>query len=231
MSSQIELVNNVNAAVLAAIPEPIFVFDENGCYVEILGGVDQKKYHDGQHLIGKRIHDVIDVELADKFLYQIKKAIQSGQVLNYIYQLSAKDILGSDKLPGPEGQQWFEAHISPIKEIKGQPRIVIWVTFNITKLHETLIEKDSLILDLQKANSEIKTLQGILPICTSCKKIRDDKGYWNQIEGYIQKYSDAKFSHSLCPECSDKLYGNEDWYIEMKKDKKPKDNDCCTSHL
>lgn len=219
MSLQIELGNNVNAAILAAIPEPIFVFDENGCYVKILGGVDQKKYHDGQHLIGKRIHDVINVELADKFLYQIKKTIQSGQVLNYIYRLSAKDILGSDKLPGPEGQQWFEAHISPIKEIKGQPRIVVWVTFNITKLHETLIEKDSLILDLQKANSEIKTLQGILPICTSCKKIRDDKGYWNQIEGYIQTYSDAKFSHSLCPECSDKLYGNEDWYVEMKKDK------------
>jgi len=76
---------------------------------------------------------------------------------------------------------------------------------------------------LEKAMSEIKTLSGLLPICASCKKIRDDKGYWNQIEGYIQKHSAAKFSHSMCPECSDELYGKEDWYIEMKNEKKQKE--------
>jgi len=65
---------------------------------------------------------------------------------------------------------------------------------------------------------EIKTLRGIVPICTNCKKIRDDKGYWNEVEAYIQKYSDAEFSHSICPECSDELYGKDDWYIEMKKE-------------
>lgn len=69
------------------------------------------------------------------------------------------------------------------------------------------------------ALAEIKQLKGLLPICSYCKKIRDDKGYWNQIEGYIQEHSDAKFSHGICTECSDKLYGNEDWYIEMKKKK------------
>lgn len=73
-------------------------------------------------------------------------------------------------------------------------------------------------IQLEKALDEIKTLKGIIPICSSCKKIRDDKGYWNILESYIQKYSDASFSHGICPECSDELYGNEDWYIEMKKD-------------
>jgi len=72
-------------------------------------------------------------------------------------------------------------------------------------------------IDFKKAREEIKTLRGFIPICTTCKKIRDDKGYWNILESYIQKHSAAKFSHSTCPECSDKLYGNEDWYIEMKK--------------
>ncbi len=79
-------------------------------------------------------------------------------------------------------------------------------------------ERKRLILDLQNALSEIKKLQGIIPICSKCKKIRDDKGYWNQIESYIQRHSEAEFSHSMCPDCSDKLYGNEDWYIEMKKE-------------
>jgi len=60
--------------------------------------------------------------------------------------------------------------------------------------------------DLEKALSEVKLLSGFLPICASCKKIRDDKGCWNQIESYIQQHSEAEFSHSICPECAKKLY-------------------------
>ncbi len=73
---------------------------------------------------------------------------------------------------------------------------------------------------LLQALKEIKTLSGLLPICASCKKIRDDKGYWNQIESYISRNSEANFSHGLCPECSDKFYGDKDWYIKMKGKKK-----------
>lgn len=71
--------------------------------------------------------------------------------------------------------------------------------------------------DLQNALSEIKTLQGIIPICARCKKIRDDQGYWNNLESYIQKHSDASFSHGMCTECSDELYGDQNWYIRMKQ--------------
>lgn len=59
---------------------------------------------------------------------------------------------------------------------------------------------------LTKALAEVKQLSGFLPICASCKKIRDDKGYWNQIESYISQHSEAKFSHGICPECAKKLY-------------------------
>jgi len=83
------------------------------------------------------------------------------------------------------------------------------------------IEKEKIIIikDLTSALDEIKTLKGIVPICAGCKKIRDDKGYWNLLESYIEKHSNASFSHSMCPECSDAFYGKEDWYIEMKKEK------------
>ena len=60
--------------------------------------------------------------------------------------------------------------------------------------------------ELTKALSEVKQLSGLLPICASCKKIRDDQGYWNQIESYIQRHSQAEFSHSICPDCMQKLY-------------------------
>jgi hypothetical protein len=63
-------------------------------------------------------------------------------------------------------------------------------------------------------------LDGLLPICATCKKTRDDEGYWSQIEGYVQKHSKAKLSHGMCLECSDKLYGQEDWYQKIKNDRK-----------
>ena len=73
---------------------------------------------------------------------------------------------------------------------------------------------DKSIQNLQQALDEVKKLRGILPICASCKKIRDDKGSWNQIESYIREHSEAEFSHSICPECAQKLYpeiyNNED---------------------
>jgi PleD family two-component response regulator len=69
--------------------------------------------------------------------------------------------------------------------------------------------RDALALrntELQAALAKVRTLSGLLPICASCKKIRDDKGYWNQIEAYISDHSEAEFSHSVCPECMNKLY-------------------------
>ncbi len=73
-------------------------------------------------------------------------------------------------------------------------------------------------IELQKSLDNIRTLKGLLPICATCKKIRDDKGYWNYLEKYIEDYSDASFSHGICPECADKLYGDEDWYQKMEKE-------------
>jgi len=67
-------------------------------------------------------------------------------------------------------------------------------------------EKDALIQNLREALDQVKTLKGIVPICANCKKIRDDEGYWRQVETYIQEHSDAEFSHGLCPDCLRKLY-------------------------
>lgn len=71
-------------------------------------------------------------------------------------------------------------------------------------------EREKLIHDLQQASSDVKILSGLLPICSHCKKIRDDKGYWNSIETYIHEHSEAKFSHGICQECIKKYYYNED---------------------
>jgi DNA-binding NtrC family response regulator len=68
------------------------------------------------------------------------------------------------------------------------------------------IEREKMIIELQDALAKIKTLRGLLPICSFCKKIRDDQGYWRQIEVFMKEHSDANFSHSICPECAKKYY-------------------------
>ena len=73
-------------------------------------------------------------------------------------------------------------------------------------LKAALAEKEAIIAELKEAVDKVHTLSGLLPICSSCKNIRDDKGYWNQIEAYIQAHSKAEFTHSICPDCAKKLY-------------------------
>jgi hypothetical protein len=80
------------------------------------------------------------------------------------------------------------------------------VVFLLCGLKESFEKQRRLVLELKKALDEIKTLSGFLPICASCKKIRDDRGYWNEVEKYIGEHSDAQFSHGLCPDCAQKLY-------------------------
>ena len=69
-------------------------------------------------------------------------------------------------------------------------------------IHQLSNQRDQ----LNRALNEVQTLSGLLPICASCKKIRDDTGYWNQIEDYIMEHSDARLSHAICPECMQQLY-------------------------
>jgi DNA repair exonuclease SbcCD ATPase subunit len=75
--------------------------------------------------------------------------------------------------------------------------------------------------DLQEALAQVKQLKGLLPICASCKKIRDDKGYWQSVEHYVSAHSEAQFSHDICPDCMKKLYPAYFHESEEKKEKLP----------
>jgi DNA-binding NtrC family response regulator len=82
-------------------------------------------------------------------------------------------------------------------------------------------ERERLILELQEALSKVKQLSGLLPICASCKQIRDDKGYWTQVEVYMSEHTEIDFTHTVCPECTKKLYPEYYDAIWGEKGKKP----------
>ncbi len=77
---------------------------------------------------------------------------------------------------------------------------------------DDMMELRRLNTELKEALAKVKTLGGFLPICANCKKIRDDKGYWTQIEAYIRDHSEAEFSHGICPGCTKELYPDLDIY-------------------
>ena len=92
------------------------------------------------------------------------------------------------------------------KKKAGDEKYYTGIIRDISKRKQIEEERNHLIESLQDSLAKIKTLSGMLPICASCKKIRDDKGYWNQIEAYLSKHSEAEFSHGICPGCAKKLY-------------------------
>jgi PAS domain S-box-containing protein len=106
----------------------------------------------------------------------------------------------------------FIVEVAASNVVSGSGRLVGKMAsfVDITKRKEIEADRENLITKLQDALQKVKTLRGIIPICASCKKIRDDKGYWNQIEKYIKEHSDADFSHGICPECAKRLYPDLD---------------------
>jgi PAS domain S-box-containing protein len=96
--------------------------------------------------------------------------------------------------------------VSPIRDAEGAVIGASAVDRDITQHKREEQERLKLIQDLTDALSHVKTLSGLLPICASCKKIRDDGGYWQQVETYIKERSNADFTHGICPECVQRLY-------------------------
>lgn len=95
---------------------------------------------------------------------------------------------------------------SPIKDSSGKTIGISTIARDIMARKKAAEERERLIGELQSALSRVKTLSGLLPICASCKKIRDDRGYWNQIEGYIRSHAEVEFTHGICPDCLSRLY-------------------------
>ncbi len=111
-------------------------------------------------------------------------------------------------------QVWVLVNADPVLDYKGNIQQVIVTFMDITEHKRAEEEREKLINELQEALKEIKTLRGILPLCSFCKKIRNDKGYWEQIDVYIHKYSQADISHSVCPDCAKDHYP----YLELFDD-------------
>jgi PAS domain S-box-containing protein len=102
-------------------------------------------------------------------------------------------------------ERTLRAYVEPMRTPNGAITGCIGIALDITEQKRLEEQRERLIEELRNALTDIKTLRGLLPICAWCKKIRDDRGYWTQIEQYIRAHSEAEFTHGICPECRQKL--------------------------
>ncbi len=185
--------------------DPTFSFYRDGTYRYVNKAFANGVGKPADQIIGKNLWDIFEKEEADK-RYAIVVAVFT--------QAETKEI--EVRVPLPTGDTYYLTTAKPIFSENGEVDAVICSSKNITKrkLAEIALQEEH--QKLKEAMAEIEVLSGFLPICTSCKKVRDDKGYWNQIETYLQKKSEVEFTHSLCPGCFKSLYGNESWYDKVK---------------
>jgi PAS domain S-box-containing protein len=125
--------------------------------------------------------------------------------LNHI-ELSGAHILDFRIITRNGEERWIAHQCQPIFDDGGKFLGRRVSNRDITDRKRLEEEKENVIIELKRALSEVKKLSGFLPICASCKKIRDDKGYWSEVERYIGEHSEAQFSHGICPDCMRKLY-------------------------
>jgi PAS domain S-box-containing protein len=161
----------------------------------------------GCEIIGSKDDEIIGLNWFDVCL----PGELRGEVKGVFNKLMAGEITSVEYYENPvltrDGEQRIIAfHNSVLYDSSHSILGILFSGEDITERKRLEKEKEKLIIELQNALSEVKKLSGFLPICSSCKKIRDDKGYWNEVETYIGEHSEALFSHSICPDCMRKLY-------------------------
>lgn len=145
---------------------------------------------------------LLDVDMPDMDGYAVCRAIKTDPALKgiYVMMVSGTRTDSDDQSQGLEtGADGYVTR--PIANRELLARIMA-----MERIIRAERERDRLIGELQAALAQVRTLSGLLPICSYCKQIRDDRGYWNRIERYVSERSDAQFSHSICPECMRKHF-------------------------
>ena len=179
------LFDNSHSIMLIIHPESGNIIDANMTACEYYGYT--------KHEITKMSIMDINTLSKEQVLKEIQKAtLAKRKIFSFRHRLSSGEIKDVEVFSGPI-------------TLHGK-KVLYSIIHDISDRRKYEQEREGLIARLEQALAEIKTLRGILPICATCKKIRDDQGYWNQIEMYICNHSEVEFTHGICPECEGEYY-------------------------
>jgi PAS domain S-box-containing protein len=140
-----------------------------------------------EELMSKPFFEFVHPDDRERTLNQNREVRGGGKALSFENRYLCKD--GS--------YRWLRWNAAP----SPSERVIYSVARDVTESKNADEERERLVRELQTALAEVKTLQGILPICSYCRKIRDDENYWHTVENYISRHTMSRFSHGICPSC------------------------------
>jgi len=204
VSQKIKISNSKFESLFFGNPEPIVYLDQKYRIVEVNSSFQKTFGYSVSETKHKLIFDLIVPpsktseakelsHITDLKDFQTERQTKDGKIIPVL--ISSSHIIIDGKLTG-----------------------TIVTYKDISDLKKVENEKEKLIAELQKALNEVKNLSGLIPICSHCKKVRDDNGYWEQVEDYIARHTDVDFSHGICPDCMRQYY--PEMYEKMKKKEK-----------
>ncbi|HOV99332.1 MAG TPA: two-component regulator propeller domain-containing protein [Bacteroidota bacterium] len=189
---------NLLRTLIDNLPDEIHIKDIYGrivvCNKVLLERLGLKNEKD---VIGKKNDELMEKEFADRLSADEQRVFEKKESLYDI-----EDVSWSDQ------KRIISRTIVPLRNSDGDVTGIVIIERDITERKKNEKEREKLIAELQQSLADVKMLSGLIPICSNCKKIRNDQGYWIQLEAYIQSHSDTKFTHGICPECAAKLYPN-----------------------
>lgn len=186
----------VLALVLDESTDPIFNILEDGTYRYVNRAFSSPFGRDPEAIIGRRIYDVFPPEEAEKRMTVVRRCFATAETVVFEVRVPM------DR----ESDRYYLTSVKPMLDPGGRVASVVCISKDITDRKRIEWERESLIQELKEALAQVQALSGLLPICAHCKNIRDDQGYWIQIESYIRNHSQADFTHGICPACKDLLY-------------------------
>lgn len=166
------------------------------CYLDF-SGYFRRLNPAWEHTLGFARADMLDRPFIDfvhpddqeRTLAQNRRVREGGKALSFENRYRCKD----------GGYRWLRWNAAP----DSAQRTIYSVARDVTAAKEAEAEREALVVKLQAALAEVKALQGILPICSYCRKVRDDENYWHSVESYLERHTNARLSHGICPSCMD----------------------------
>jgi len=198
-------------ALFASASDAIVTLDLNGNVVSINPYFEQLFGYTRADIYGKNLDSFIVKEDNIEDASTITRAVQDGGIAHFERKRMRKDGMFVD----------VSVSGAPIV-VEGEHIGALAIYRDISERKKAEEERERMITELQEALRQVNTLSGLIPICANCKKIRDDQGYWSDVELYISKHSDAEFSHGLCNDCMKKLYPEQ--YDRLRAQGKLKGN-------
>ncbi|OVE76156.1 hypothetical protein BVX97_01840 [bacterium E08(2017)] len=186
--------------ILDSVDDAVFVKDTEHRWIYRNAKASSQIPDSPENQIGKTDHDYYPKEQADEFWKKDAEVFETGETNRNREEISMAD---------------GEVHVASTSKSlyvdpETQKQYIVGIIRDITEQARLENERDELIKNLKDALQKIKTLKGLIPICSSCKKIRDDDGFWHQLEAYMHENSSAEFTHGICPECAKELLVEND---------------------